>query len=111
MALTICKVIWLKQLFKDLGLKHIGITILYYDNKAAWAIASNPIHHERIKHVDIDYHFIREQVNANTVQSTNIPSHSQVADVFTKILTTTQHAHLLHKLGVRPSSSQLEGEC
>ncbi|CAO2822882.1 unnamed protein product [Amaranthus hypochondriacus] len=111
MALTICEVMWLKKLFKDLGLKHTGITTLYCDNKAALAIASNLVHHERMKHVDIDYHFIRDQVNAHTVHPTYIPSHSQVADVFTKILTTTQHAHLLHKLGVRPSSSQLEGEC
>lgn len=110
MALTICEVMWLKQLLKDLGLTHSLPTILYCDNNVALSIASNLVHHERMKHIEIDTHFIREKVQNNIVQPHYIPSDLQLADILTKILPTQQHNKLLSKLGVRHSPSQLEGE-
>ena len=101
---------WLRQLLADLGIKHLAPTPLYCDNQAALAIAENPIYHERVKHVDTDCHFIRDQVNSSVISPTYIPSTSQVADLFTKILPISQQTSLLHKLGVHSSSSKLEGE-
>lgn len=105
MALTICEIMWLKQLLKDLGLTNTLPTTLYCDNNAALSIALNPVHHERMKHIEIDNHFIREKVHDKTIQPQYIPSHSQLADIFTKVLPTSQHTKLLSKLGVRSSSS------
>lgn len=68
MGLTICEVMWLEQLLKDPGLTSSLPTTLYYDNNAALSIASNPIHHERMKHIKIDNHFIQEKVDDNTIQ-------------------------------------------
>lgn len=110
MALTICEVMWLKQLLRDLGMRHIGNTLVHCDNQAALAIASNPVHHEKTKHVDIDCHFIRDKTNEGIIQPTYVPTKEQIADVFTKLLTTTQHQFLLSKLGVQSNPhSQLEG--
>ena len=112
MALTVCEVMWLIQLLKDLGLKKLDPTIIKCDNQAALSIAANPVHHEKTKHVDIDCHFIRDKATDGTIQPTYVSSHDQVADVFTKILSTAQHQRLLNKLGVCSSPhSQLEGEC
>lgn len=61
LALTTCEVLWLQQLFKDLGLHTLHPTTIKCDNKAALSIVANPVHHERIKHVDMDCHFIREK--------------------------------------------------
>lgn len=105
MELTICEVMWIKQLLKDLGIKSLSSTPILCDNKAALAIAANPVHHERTKHVDTDCHFIREKTAEGIITPTYIPSSHQVANVFTKLLSVDQHQHLLHKLGVQRSSS------
>ena len=110
MTFTICEVMWLKQLLKDLGINNSLPTTLYCDNNAAISIASNPVHHERMKHIEIDTHLIREKVHDNIIHPQYISSDSQLADIFTNILPTNQHTKLLSKLGVRSSSSQLEGE-
>lgn len=110
MALSFCEVMWLRQLLSAQGIKPPTSTPLYCYNQAALAIAENPVYHERVKHVDIDYcHFIRDQVNSHVVSPTYIPSTSQVADIFTKILPISQQSSLLHKLGVHSSSSKFEG--
>lgn len=54
MALTTCEVVWLSSLLKDLDIKQLTIAELHCDNKAALAIAANPVLHERTKHVKID---------------------------------------------------------
>lgn len=111
MALTVCEVMWLKQLLKDLGLHHIGSTPIHCDNQAALAIAANPVHHEKTKHVDIDCHFIRDKTSQGIITPAYIPSSQQVADIFTKQLPTKQHNKLLCKLGAQFSPhSQLEEE-
>ncbi|XP_057248849.1 uncharacterized mitochondrial protein AtMg00810-like [Beta vulgaris subsp. vulgaris] len=104
LAMTVCEVIWIKQLLKDLGLKNLNTTPIFCDNQAALAIASNPVHHEKTKHVGIDCHFIRDQVGSGGVLPTYVPSAQQLADVLAKILTTEQHQTLLFKLGVLQSS-------
>ncbi|XP_056691717.1 uncharacterized mitochondrial protein AtMg00810-like [Spinacia oleracea] len=94
-----------KQLLKDLGLTNLGTTPLFCDNQAALAIAANPVHHERTKHVDIDCHFIKDKTTYGVISPTHVPSKHQIADVFTKLLSSAQHKHLLSKLGVCSSSS------
>ena len=110
LAMTVCEVLWVKQLLKDLGLTHLGSTTIFCDNKSALAIAANPVHHEKTKHVEIDCHFIREQAVEGNINPTYVPTTEQVADVFTKILTVGQHQILLNKLGVNVPNSQLERE-
>lgn len=103
---------WLKNLLKDLGLKKIGS--VNCDNQAALSIAFNPVLHERTKHVDLDCHFriIREKRNSGCIAPTYLSSSEQIADVFTKRLSTAQHNTLLGKRGVQKSPhSWLEGEC
>lgn len=111
MALTSCEVTWLQSLFKDLGFSNLPPAVLHCDNKAAIAIAANPVLHERTKHVDIDCHFVRDKLNSGTLVTAHVPSYSQVADLFTKGLSAKQHFYLLSKLGAQsPSASKLEGE-
>lgn len=61
MVLTICEVMWLKHLLKDLRLKSLGSTPLFYDNQVALAIVANPVQHEKTNHMEIDCDFIRIQ--------------------------------------------------
>ena len=102
--MTVCEVMWLKKLLKELGIKVEEATKIFCDNQAALAIAANPVHHEKTKHVEIDSHFIRDKVIEGHIAPTYISTTSQIADVFTKILSTEQSPYLLNKLGVQSSS-------
>ncbi|GJW52714.1 retrovirus-related pol polyprotein from transposon TNT 1-94 [Tanacetum coccineum] len=112
MALTCCEVTWLVNLFKDLGIKDLEPVDLHCDNQAALYIAANPVFHVRTKHIEVDCHYVRDQMKAGKINPTYTHTKSQLADVFTKVVTVDQHNKLLSKLGVCYSSnSQLEGEC
>lgn len=74
MALTTCEVTWLAALLKDLGIKYLAPTVLKCDNRAAIAIAANPVLHEKTKHVDIDCHFVRDHLKAGTIRTEHTSS-------------------------------------
>ena len=86
MALTTCEVVWLSQLLKELGIKSTAPVTLKCDNQAALAIAVNPVHHERTKHVEIDCHFIIDKVNQHVIKPEYVPTTLQLADILTKSL-------------------------
>lgn len=110
MALAVCEVMWLKQLFKDIGIKRTNNTPIYCENQDAIATFANPVNHEKTKQVDINCHFIRDKTTYGLVHPTYIPSSKQLAVIFTKQLTLSQHIHLLSKLGMQSMPSHLEGE-
>ena len=87
MALTHAskEAIWLRQLFEDLGHQQRQPTVIYEDNKGAIQLANNPVHHKRTKHIDIQYHFIREKVESLEVRLEQCSSKNNLADIFTKL--------------------------
>ncbi|XP_019103857.1 uncharacterized mitochondrial protein AtMg00810-like [Beta vulgaris subsp. vulgaris] len=110
MALTTCEVTWLSALLKDLGLKQLPPTVLKCDNKAALAIAANPVLHERTKHVELDCHYVREKIQAGTITTSHVSSSDQVADIMTKVLPVKLHLSHLTSWELHLSCTpQLEG--
>ncbi|KAK0578715.1 hypothetical protein LWI29_014981 [Acer saccharum] len=61
-ASTAAELNWVCFLLTDLGLTLPSVPIIYCDNVGATQLCSNPIFHSRMKHVAIDFHFIRDQV-------------------------------------------------
>ncbi|KAM1482299.1 hypothetical protein ACFXTO_034627 [Malus domestica] len=99
MTSTTCELIWLKSLLADLGFLSTQPMYLYCDNQATMHITSNLALHERTKHIEVDCHYIRAQVQAKVIKTIFIRSHDQLADIFTKTLESTQFQRLLCKLG------------
>ena len=63
-----------------------GIVRLFADNQGAIALAKNPVHHQRTKHIDIKYHFIRFAIEEGIIDLQYIPTGENIADQFTKPL-------------------------
>jgi hypothetical protein len=56
------EVIWVQTIMKELGIPHVRVPCLWCDNIGATYMTSNPVFHARTKHIEIDYHFVRERV-------------------------------------------------
>lgn len=101
MAVTVSEIIWRRWLLDKLEVRQNGPTPIYCDNQAARNIATNPVFHERTKHVEMDYYFVRERVDTQEVVPLPIHTKLQVADLFTKALGLQQFESLVNKLGMR----------
>ncbi|KAL0350143.1 UNVERIFIED_CONTAM: Retrovirus-related Pol polyprotein from transposon RE1 [Sesamum radiatum] len=100
MAHTTSEILWLKNLLKELGFMYDDPIHIHCDNQAAIHIASNPIFHERTKHIEVDCHFVHEAVMSQKICTPFTPSSEQRADIFTKALGGKQFDVLCNKLGM-----------
>lgn len=82
LASTAAELLWLQQVLKDISIFLFSPPKLWCDNVSTHAIASNPIFHARTKHVEVEYHFIREKVLRRDLQIKYIAMGDQVANVF-----------------------------
>ena len=103
MSRTSCELTWIKHLLQELGIQHEEPKDLICDNQAAMHIASNPVFHERTKHIEVDCHFMREMITQNAVQTKHVKLEDELANLFTKALTGPRVKYICNKL--------LEGEC
>ena len=83
---SVCHVIWLRTLLKKLGLPQEEPSEICVVNKSTIALSKNPVFHDRSKHIDTRYHFIRECIARKKVQIKYVKSQDQAADIFTKRL-------------------------
>jgi hypothetical protein len=84
LADVVKEVLWLKQLLIELGLKVKLPIDIYIDNQAAIALAENPVSHQRTKHIDIRYFFLREHITAGTIKLHYVNTADNPADLLTK---------------------------
>jgi hypothetical protein len=101
MATTTSELKWLKGILSNLGVVHDEPMIIHCDSQAAIHIAKNPVFHERTKHIEVDCHFVRNEVVKNNIRPIYVSTTTQLADIFTKALGRTQFEFLLGKLGIR----------
>ncbi|CAL8996514.1 unnamed protein product, partial [Prunus brigantina] len=84
LANTAADLAWIRQVLLDLKVCLPQPPTIFCDNLSALALSSNPVYHSRIKHLDTDFHFVRERVQRNDLIVQYVPTQEQVADVFTK---------------------------
>jgi hypothetical protein len=85
-AATAAEIKWLCSLLTDLGINLQQAPTIYCDNIGATQLCSNPVFHSRMKHVTIDFQFIRDQVQTGSLRVAHVSSNDQLADALTKSL-------------------------
>nr|GEU94285.1 zinc finger, CCHC-type [Tanacetum cinerariifolium] len=95
-----CEISWLKGLLLDLQVIVPTPSLVMCDNVSTIALANNPIHHARTKHIEIDCHFVRDKIRQGHISPCFVPSKFQLADILTKRLSGVLHYNCLFKLGI-----------
>jgi len=92
-------VAWLRQLLLELHAPRRA-SLVYCDNISTVYMSSNPVQHQRTKHIEIDLHFVRERVATGDVRVMHLPTSSQYADIFTKGLPSSVFTEFRSSLNV-----------
>ena len=106
-ANVVAEAFCLRNLLLEMGIPLTQATVVYCDNVSAVYLSTNPVQHQRTKHIEIDIHFVREKVRMGEVRVFHIPSTLQYADIFTKGLPTSLFTSFRSSLGVREPTLQL----
>jgi hypothetical protein len=99
-ASAVKEAIWWRGFLTELGVPPPGPTLIYSDSQGSIALAKNPDHHDRTKHIDLRYHFIREQLAARAIRTDFIGTELMLADVLTKPLSRDRHEALVSQMGL-----------
>jgi histone deacetylase 1/2 len=100
LAYGTAEVLWLRYLLTDLWFSLSYVTTIWYDNLGATFLSSNLIFHARTKHVEVDYHFVRDRVAKREIQIRFISFTDQLENILTKSLSYSTFALLRPKLYV-----------
>lgn len=100
---------WVQKLLSELGISTTTAPTLYCDNTGATYLCANPVYHSRMKHVALNYHFVREWVSNGSLKVLHVNSTDQLADALTKPLHRSLFLKLRSKIGVSDRASILRG--
>ncbi|GJS94992.1 ribonuclease H-like domain-containing protein [Tanacetum coccineum] len=110
-ANAVAETCWLRNLLRELHTPLSSATLVYCDNVSAVYLSSNPVQHQRTKHIEIDIHFVRDLVATGQVRVLHVPSRYQFANIFTKGLHSALFEEFCSSLSVRCPPAQTAGEC
>ena len=97
---TTREVVWLRKLLAELFGQILEPTVIHHDNQSCVQMSVSPVFHDKSKHIEIRYHFIRDMVQKGTVELQHIPTDDQTVDVLTKPLPTMKFEYFCGRLGV-----------
>jgi hypothetical protein len=109
LAITTAELIWLQSLMCDLRISLPTPPTLWCDNIGATYLTANPAFHARTKHIEIDFHFVRDRVASKTLFVRFISTKDNLADIFTKPTASYHFSLMRTKLNVMCPLSRLRG--
>jgi hypothetical protein len=92
------QVIWTQAILQELGVSQPRPACLWCDNLEATYLTVNPIFHTRTKHIEVDYHFVRERVTNKLLEVRFVSTKDQIVDGFTKSLPVSKMHQFQHNL-------------
>ena len=106
LADTTAEIVWLINLMREIGIPHTSPPELFCDNLSAVYLSATPAMHKQSKHFEVDFHFVCEKVASGSLMVHHITPMQQLADIFTKSMSTQSFQNLRIKLGVVRSPTQ-----
>jgi hypothetical protein len=103
--------VWLKKLLSDLFNVELEPILIHCDNQSCIKLSENPVFHDRSKHIEMRYQYVRDMVQKNILSIQYVPTAEQTADILTKPLSLTKFVYFRDKLGVAKNASLAEREC
>jgi hypothetical protein len=107
---TSCEAIWLRKLLTDLFDLEMRATLILCNNQSCIKMTSNLVFHNRLKHIEIRYHYIRDMVQRGALKLQYISTDEQVADVLTKPLSRVKFEYFLDNFGIVRKDLPQKGE-
>jgi hypothetical protein len=102
--------VWLRKLMSGLFQERLETTVIHCDNQSCLKLTENPVFHDRSKHIEMKYHFIRDMVQRRTIKLQYIRTDEQIADILTKPLSLGKFVYFRDKLGMAENVSLTERE-
>jgi hypothetical protein len=96
------QLLWTRQTLRDYGYKLSKVPLLC-DNESAIRMADNPVEHNRTKHIDIRYHFLRDHQQIGDIEIAYFSTKEQLANIFTKPLDEKTFTKLRNELNILDS--------
>jgi hypothetical protein len=103
--------VWFRKLLSDLFSAELEPTVIHCDNKSCIKLFKNPVFHDRSKHIEMRYQYVRDMVQKKIPNIKYVPTVEQTAYIFTKPLSLTKFVYFQDKLGVAENASLAEREC
>lgn len=110
LASTTAEILWVINLLKELNISSHILPTIYCDNIGATYVAANPKFHSKMKHIGLDYHFVRQSVQNGSIRVSYISNKEQLADALTKPLPRQQFHDNINKIGLTVPQSILRGD-
>lgn len=104
------EILWIKNLLHELCVPILSPPQFFCDNTGAIYLSSNPVFHSRMKHICLDYHFVRERISDGTFQVRHVHTKDQWAGILTKPLPGQGFLTMHSKIGVTNGASFLRGD-
>jgi hypothetical protein len=95
------EILWLRNLFTELGYTFTSPSTLHIDNHSALAVAKNPEHHGRMKHLDLRFYWLRNEVEKGTIALVHLRTDDMPADILTKALSRPKVLEMQKLLGLQ----------
>jgi hypothetical protein len=100
MANGMAEACWLRQLLVELHSPLSWATLVYCDNVSTVYLSTNPVQHQRTKHVEIDLHFVHKRVVIEDVRVLHVPTTSQFDGIFTNGLSFSVFSEFRSSLNI-----------
>jgi hypothetical protein len=111
LCVAIREAVWLRKLLAYLFGHEMDSTVIHGDNQSCVKLSKNHVFHNKSKHIEIKYHYIRDMVQRKAVHVQYLSTREQVADVFTKPLVMMKLEYFRERLGLVENASLAEREC
>ena len=98
--------VWLGRLLADLLKIDVKKVVLKIDNQSAIALSKNPVYHERSKHIDTRFHYIRDCVESGMIEIQHVCTEDQSADILTKSLAKMKFQKMRERIGVKTTGRE-----